>query len=47
MADIDIASIAHVIQLAVAPVFLLTGVAGLLNVLNNRHQLETFKGRRR
>jgi uncharacterized protein (DUF983 family) len=28
--------IAHVIQLAVAPVFLLTGVAGLLNVLTNR-----------
>jgi hypothetical protein len=28
--------IAHVIQLAVAPVFLLTGVAGILNVLTNR-----------
>jgi di/tricarboxylate transporter len=28
--------IAHVIQLAVAPVFLLTGVAGLLSVLTSR-----------
>lgn len=28
--------IAHVIQLAVAPVFLLTGVAGILSVLTNR-----------
>jgi len=32
----DIANIAHIIQLAVAPVFLLTGVAGFLNVLTNR-----------
>jgi hypothetical protein len=32
----DIISTAHVIQLAVAPVFLLSGVAALLNVLNNR-----------
>ncbi|MEW5789401.1 MAG: DUF2721 domain-containing protein [Pseudomonadota bacterium] len=32
----DITSIAHAIQLAVAPVFLLTGVAGLLSVLVNR-----------
>jgi hypothetical protein len=32
----DITSIAHVIQMAVAPVFLLTGVAGLLSVLVNR-----------
>jgi hypothetical protein len=31
-----IASIAHVIQLAVAPVFLLSGIAALLNVLYNR-----------
>jgi hypothetical protein len=28
--------IAHVIQLSVAPVFLLTGIAGLLGVLSNR-----------
>jgi len=32
----QVASIAHVIQLAVAPVFLLTGVAGMLSVLTNR-----------
>ena len=32
----DITGIAHVIQMAVAPVFLLTGVAGLLSVLVNR-----------
>ena len=32
----DITGIAHVIQLAVAPVFLLTGVAGLLSLLVNR-----------
>jgi len=31
-----ISEIAHVIQLAVAPVFLLSGVAALLNVLTNR-----------
>lgn len=29
-------SIAHVIQLAVAPVFLLTGIAAILNTLSNR-----------
>ena len=34
----DITGIAHVIQMAVAPVFLLTGVAGLLSVLVNRQQ---------
>jgi hypothetical protein len=32
----QIAAIAHVIELAVAPVFLLAGVSGLLNVLTNR-----------
>lgn len=31
-----VATIAHVIQLSVAPVFLLTGIAGLLNVLIGR-----------
>lgn len=30
------AGISHVIQLSVAPVFLLTGVAGILNVMSNR-----------
>ncbi|MBX9812193.1 MAG: DUF2721 domain-containing protein [Burkholderiales bacterium] len=34
--DPDIAVIAHVIQLAVAPVFLLTGVGALLSVMTNR-----------
>lgn len=32
----DVTDIAHTIQLAVAPVFLLTGIAGLLNVLAGR-----------
>ena len=32
----QIATIAHVIQLSVAPVFLLSGIAALLNVLTNR-----------
>ena len=35
-ADSDISGIAHVIQLAIAPVFLLTGIAGLLGVMTNR-----------
>ena len=35
-ADVTITTIAHVIQLAVAPVFLLTGVGALLGVLTNR-----------
>jgi hypothetical protein len=34
--DIPVTAIAHAIQLAVAPVFLLTGVAGILSVLTNR-----------
>jgi hypothetical protein len=32
----QVVAIGHVIQLAVAPVFLLTGVSGLLTVLTNR-----------
>ncbi|MEB4592777.1 DUF2721 domain-containing protein [Candidatus Thiothrix sp. Deng01] len=37
MQEVDvIANVAHVIQLAVAPVFLLTGVGSLLSVLVNR-----------
>lgn len=36
LADTPLISIAHVIQLAVAPVFLLSGIAALLNVLSNR-----------
>ena len=31
-----IETIAHVIQLAVAPVFLLTGIGGMLSVMTNR-----------
>lgn len=34
--DLPITTIAHAIQLAVAPVFLLTGIAGILSVLTNR-----------
>jgi amino acid transporter len=33
---IDISSVAHVIQLAVAPVFLLTGIGAILGVLSTR-----------
>lgn len=33
---LDINTIAHVIQIAVAPVFLLAGIAGLLGVMTNR-----------
>lgn len=32
----DVTTVAHVIQLAVAPVFLLTGVGAILNVITNR-----------
>ena len=34
--EAPITTVAHAIQLAVAPVFLLTGVAGILSVLTNR-----------
>ncbi len=34
--DTGVADIAHVIQIAIAPVFLLTGIASLLVVLTNR-----------
>jgi len=34
--DSQVVAVGHVIQLAVAPVFLLTGVGGLLAVLTNR-----------
>lgn len=33
---VDISSVAHVIQLAVAPVFLLTGIGAILSVLSGR-----------
>ena len=34
--DVRISAISHIIQLAIAPVFLLTGIASLLGVLTNR-----------
>ena len=34
--DTDVQAVAHVIQLSVAPVFLMAGVSGLLSVLTNR-----------
>lgn len=34
--EADVSAIAHVVQLAVAPVFLLTGVGALLSVMTNR-----------
>lgn len=34
--DLDVTTIAHVIQLAIAPVFLLTGIGSLLGVMANR-----------
>jgi len=36
MLESGVGSIAHAVQLSVAPVFLLTGIAGLLNVMTNR-----------
>src|SRR3712207_6537857 len=36
MTDASISTIAHIIQLAVAPVFLLAGIGSLLNVLAGR-----------
>jgi len=36
MIELPVSAIAHAIQLAVAPVFLLTGVASILSVLTNR-----------
>src|SRR5665647_2555171 len=36
ISELPVTTIAHAIQLAVAPVFLLTGVASILSVLTNR-----------
>ena len=41
----SVAPIAHVIQLSVAPVFLLTGIAGFLNVLAGRLARIVERGR--
>jgi uncharacterized membrane protein YGL010W len=42
---LPIADIAHAIQLAVAPVFLLTGIAGILGVLTTRLSRVTDRAR--
>jgi hypothetical protein len=42
----DISSISQVIQLAVAPVFMLAGVGAVLNVLNNRLARAVDRARR-
>jgi hypothetical protein len=36
LTDTDVSTVAHIIQLAVAPVFLITGVGSILGVLVNR-----------
>jgi len=36
MIEADVSAIAHIIQLAVAPVFLLAGIGGILNVVASR-----------
>lgn len=46
MFDAPISSIGHAIQLALAPVFLLTGIAGLLNVMTSRLARIIDRGRR-
>lgn len=43
--DVDISVVAHAIQLAVAPVFLLSGVAGMLAVLTSRLARVIDRGR--
>jgi hypothetical protein len=42
---IPVSTIAHLIQLAIAPVFLLAGIAGLLNVLAQRLARVVDRGR--
>jgi uncharacterized protein DUF2721 len=42
----DIGDLAHAIQLALAPVFLLTGIAGILNVMTGRLARIVDRGRR-
>jgi len=43
---LDIGDVAHAIQLALAPVFLLTGIAGILNVMAGRLARIIDRGRR-
>ncbi len=42
---LHVSTIAHLIQLAIAPVFLLAGIAGLLNVLASRLARVVDRGR--
>jgi hypothetical protein len=44
--DAPITSIAHVVQLSVAPVFLIAGIGAMLNVLTNRLARVVDRGRR-
>lgn len=44
---VNIGDVAHAIQLAIAPVFLLTGVAGILNVMAGRLTRIIDRGRQR
>jgi uncharacterized membrane protein YGL010W len=43
--DLDVAMISHVIQLSIAPVFLLTGVSAMLGVMANRLARVIDRGR--
>jgi Protein of unknown function (DUF2721) len=45
-AAVNIGDVAHAIQLALAPVFLLTGIAGILNVMAGRLARIIDRGRR-
>lgn len=45
-AALDVGDVAHAIQLALAPVFLLTGIAGILNVMAGRLARIIDRGRR-
>lgn len=45
-AAVNIGDVAHAIQLALAPVFLLTGIAGILNVMTGRLARIIDRGRR-
>ena len=42
---LPVSTIAHLIQLAIAPVFLLAGIAGILNVLAQRLSRVVDRGR--
>ena len=44
--ELSIAAVAHVIQLAVAPVFLLTGIGSMLAVMTNRMSRIVARARR-